>query len=319
MLECIKCVNSTANPTISINQQGLCNICALYKEGFSLSRLKEELDFFYSLKSDKILVGVSGGKDSTATLYLTQRMGFRPEAFTFNLGYYPEHIFKRAKDISEKLEVVHNEIDIRKYLRNSDRFSYRETVELYKRADSKEFLHYYALNRKHYSVNSTEVMPFVRSCQICRKTVIRAYYWEAVFRGAKAVVLGMNEWTGLSKSTFSGVRILQPSNLNPPVAIVHLPFLLQHNVFKTAEILKELGWEAPTGEFLVESNANSCLFARATEEKARKLLGFHPDSTRLAREVTVGFITREQAQKALDKQNRCEVGLNELLMKAEVL
>ena len=31
------------------------------------------------------------------------------------------------------------------------------------------------------------------------------------------------------------------------------------------------------------------------------MLGFHPDSTRLAREVTVGFITKKQAHLALKK------------------
>ena len=80
-----------------------------------------------------------------------------------------------------------------------------------------------------------------------------------------------------------------------------------------------MGWKIPKGESLIESNSNSCLFARAAENKARRLLGFHPDTTRLAREVTVGFMSKEQARKALAKVHNSEDSVQDILKKAKVV
>lgn len=318
MIECKKCVNSTANPTITIDKAGLCNICSLYEAQFDPYNLADQRDFFMSLKNEKVMVGISGGKDSTATLYRVIEMGFKPTTFTFDLGYYPKHIFKRSKKVSDIFKVSHRKIDIRKYIRKSEINSYKLTERLYEKCeDPVDFIRLYQNNRKEYSVRSIAEMAFVRSCQICRKTVIRAYYQEALNQGAKAVILGMNEWTGLSNNQFHAIRKLKPYNCDP-VYIIHLPFLLQNKITDTAEILTKLGWKAPEGEFLVESNANSCLFAKATEEKARKMLGFHPDSTRLSREVTVGFITKDQAEKALEKKNKSDKSVKEILEEAGI-
>ena len=61
------------------------------------------------------------------------------------------------------------------------------------------------------------------------------------------------------------------------------------------------------------------LLARAAEGKARRMLGFHPDSTRLAREVTVGFISKKQAQQALAKINHYKHSVRQILQKAKIL
>jgi len=47
--------------------------------------------------------------------------------------------------------------------------------------------------------------------------------------------------------------------------------------------------------------------------------GFHPDTTRLAREVAVGFITKEQANKALEKKHNFPPSVRGVLKKAKIL
>jgi hypothetical protein len=84
----------------------------------------------------------------------------------------------------------------------------------------------------------------------------------------------------------------------------------------------------PANEDFIESNSNSCLFACAAEEKARRLLGFHPDITRyaqesscffpriicrLSREITVGFISKEEGRKALAKRHNYQRTVREIL------
>jgi hypothetical protein len=190
---------------------------------------------------------------------------------------------------------------------------------------SQRFLDSYSEGRKHYSVKDETVMPFVRSCQLCRKVVIRAYYGEAVKRGLSIVVLGINEWTGLSKLTetndpnesekikISGIRKLQPTPDSPPVYVVHLPFLLKMNRKDTESVVRKMGWIEPVNEDFIESNSNSCLFAFACEAKANRLLGFHPDITRLSREITVGFVPKEEARKALLKRHPSKLSVRQIL------
>ena len=332
--ECTKCVNTSKNLSSPIGVSGLCEVCERYEENFSMEPLKKEREFLESLiKSSRgkydAMVGISGGKDSTATLYQIKKMGFTPLAFTFDTGYYPKHIFSRSKQVAKGLGIDHKKIDIRKYARSVDKKCFEKTAELYGQRDSQElkenFRKWYVEGRRHYSIKCEHEIPFVRTCQLCRRLVIRGYYEEAIKNGVSVVVLGINEWAGLSQNSgsnkfvFSAIRKLQPYKNKPPVYIVHLPFLLQKKISDTQKVLKELGWKIPRGEVLVESNANSCLFAKAAETKSRRLLGFHPDATRLAREVTVGFITKDQAKKALAKVHKSSLSVKAVLKKAKVI
>src|SRR3989338_8827535 len=101
--------------------------------------------------------------------------------------------------------------------------------------------------------------------------VIRAYYAETLKRGARAMILGINEWTNLSAAQIgktykvSGVRKLQPTKNKPAVYIFHLPFLLQRTSRQTKKILDKIGWKPPSGEDFIESNSNSCLYAPSTK------------------------------------------------------
>ncbi len=49
------------------------------------------------------------------------------------------------------------------------------------------------------------------------------------------------------------------------------------------------------------------------------MLEFHPDSTRLAREVTVGFISKKQALKALGKIHPYKFTPRQVLKKAKII
>jgi shikimate kinase len=331
--ECRRCVNTSRNPSLAFSKDGLCSVCAMYLLHFSPRTLARERRWLLARRGKSkpydIMVGFSGGKDSTALLATVRRLGFRPLAFTFDTGYYPRHIFGRARRIARELGVPHERIDILKYMTRADRASYRMMAALYDEPESpvlaERFRRLYAEGRRRYSVRDRRPFPFVRTCQACRKPVIRAYYAEALRHGVRLVALGMNEWAGLSqihtgrKPAISAIRKLQPFRGRPPVYVVHVPFLLRQKLADTRRILRGLGWKVPRGEEMVESNANSCLLARAANEKARRLLGFHPDSTRLAREVTAGFLTKEQARRALEKRVRSRATVRQVLRRAGIV
>ena len=329
--ECKICVNSTLNPTVKIGKDGLCQICHQYKKYFKPEDLKKELKFFNSFvggggKYD-IMAGISGGKDSSAMLYMLKKRGFKILAFSFDTGYYPKQIFSRAKSVAKKLGIDYVKIDIRKYIRKSDQESYKLMADLYdeklSQELSKKFKELYKKGREHYSVKYDKPFTFVRTCQLCRRVVIQAYYGEALKHGVRMVVLGINEWAHLSKhgntNKFSAMRKLKPFKNKPEVYITHSPFLFQRKSLITKDILKRFGWKLPKGEGLIESNSNSCLLAKAAEKKACKMLDFHPDSTRLAREITAGFITKHQARQALSRTHSYKYTVRQILKFAKIL
>jgi hypothetical protein len=322
MKSCRICLNNEANPTIIIQPNDLCNVCNSFS---TQDKNKQELDFILSLtkKEGAALIGLSGGKDSTATLIEILKYGIKPLGFTFDLGYYPRHIFSRAKLYADQMGVAHEIIDIRKYITPEIKKCYQLTALFYENNPSKEiWKKLYQKNRQCYSAKNCEAIPFIRSCQICRKVVIRAYYTEALKRNCIAIFLGMNEWTHLSGTNYiSGIRRLQPNIDKPPVYIVHWPFLMHRTFGQTCHILesKALDWSFPESERGVTSNSNSCLFARAAEQQASEALGFHPDTTRLSREITCGYITKEMVRQALAFPHKSDRTVKQVLQDAEII
>ena len=55
--ECKKCINTTANPSITIGEDGLCNVCRDYSKKFNQETLDNELEFLKTLiKNEKYIV-----------------------------------------------------------------------------------------------------------------------------------------------------------------------------------------------------------------------------------------------------------------------
>ena len=321
MKECKKCINTSQNPFIKFSKDGYCHVCEAYKKNFDKKTLAEELKFFKSFRDNSkarhdIIVGLSGGKDSSATLYKIKKMGFNPLAFTLDTGYFPSYIFQRARNVAERMcQVDHEVIPVQKYTTKQDLKLFRRMAQFYSKNKKEEFIKDYATGRRDYQ-------GVVRPCWVCRKILIRAYYSEALKHGVRVVALGINEWTSLKQTTsgkgytISAIRKLKPFPNKPAVYIVHFPFLIQAKLKDTKEILKKIGWNYYQS---VQSNAASCLLAYAAEKPSYDNLGFHPDTTRLAREVTVGFLTKQEARKALKKSRKCKYSVPQILKKAKLI
>lgn len=228
----------------------------------------------------------------------------------------PGYILRRAKTVAKKIGVDHQIISLQPYFTLADRQRFRQLAKIYQRDCPEEFHQAYVTGRVNYS-------GLIRSCWICRRILIRAYYQEALKHGVRAVVLAINEWASLKSTTrkarhfkISAMRKIKPFKNKPAIYIVHWPFLQQMKLKDTHQILKKIGWRYYGS---VQSNASSCLLARAAERQLKKNLGFHPDTTRLAREVTVDFLTKKQAKQALDKTNSSKYSVGQILKHAKLI
>lgn len=327
--ECKICVNTTINPSIKINSEGICNVCEHYNKYFNKEDLDKELEFIKSfIKSEKYdcMVGLSGGKDSSAMLYTAKKLGFTPLAFSFEIGYneMSDSVKTKIKNITQKLDVDYETIDINNYMSDIDKECLEKMSDLYEQPMTDEFKNkfreIYNEGRKYYSTKQNISFPFVRPCQICRKIAIKAYYEEAVRRNIKVVFVGINEWASNKNNKYTAIRRLKPFENKPEVYIVHLPFLVQRKYDDLPEILKEIGWTREVGDHEVDTGGSACLLAKACEKKANDIMGFHLDSARLSREITVGFIDKNKAREAIKNGNReSKYTVKEVLKRGKII
>lgn len=311
-MRCKYCVNSSGNPSRVFDKNGICNVCNEYNSRFSLSTLQKELEglkkLIHSDGSMDCLAAVSGGKDSIAMLIDICDLGFHPLAFTFDVGYniIDEGKYSVIKTATSILNIPHRLIDARKYFNSADIESLRLMADFYDNQistiDDETVQRMFRDERFSNSPKSNDIRAFIRPCRLCRRPVIRGYYEEAIAHGVSVVFLGINEWCGIHNSNYSAIRKLEPVP-NKPVYIVHLPFLLQKKYSSLTEQLCYLGWSRNT-TLSIETGSKDCLLARIAESKASPKLGFNPDETRLAREVTCGFITRDQALAVINRPIR---------------
>lgn len=327
--ECRICINNTKNPSIKINDDGICNICEHYNKYFKRSDIETEKEFiktFITNKKYDCMVGLSGGKDSSAMLYTVKELGFTPLAFSFKVGYneMTKSVKEKTNNITKCLGIDYQVININNYISDIDKQCFKQMSELYDEElteKSKEkFREIYNEGRKYYSTKQQIVFPFVRPCQICRKIAIKAYYEEAVKRNIKVVFIGINEWASNKNNKYSAIRKLKPFENKPEVYIVHLPFLVGRKYEELPEILERIGWKREEGDHEVDTGGSACLLARACEKKANEIMGFHLDSARLAREITVGFIDKTKAKDAIKNWNReSEYTVKEVLKRGNII
>lgn len=327
--ECRICINNTKNPSIKINDDGICNICEHYNKYFKRSDIETEKEFiktFITNKKYDCMVGLSGGKDSSAMLYTVKELGFTPLAFSFKVGYneMTKSVKEKINNITKCLGIDYQVININNYISDIDKQCFKQMSELYDEElteKSKEkFREIYNEGRKYYSTKQQIVFPFVRPCQICRKIAIKAYYEEAVKRNIKVVFIGINEWASNKNNKYSAIRKLKPFENKPEVYIVHLPFLVGRKYEELPEILERIGWKREEGDHEVDTGGSACLLARACEKKANEIMGFHLDSARLAREITVGFIDKAKAKEAIKNGNReSEYTVKEVLKRGNII
>jgi len=113
---CSRCVSDTTMPDIYFDENGICNFCRLHDRFIQMHPLGEEgksrIDSLVTqIKEDgknnpyDCIVGVSGGRDSTYTLYLAKKLGLRPLAVHFDNGWNSEISVSNIKNATARLEI----------------------------------------------------------------------------------------------------------------------------------------------------------------------------------------------------------------------
>jgi len=113
---CSRCILDTTVSDILFDEKGECQYCKIHDEMERLhpldnsskqgiNELVAKIKYHGRKKPYDCIVGVSGGRDSTYTLYTAVKLGLRPLAVHFDNGWNTEISVKNIKKICEKLNV----------------------------------------------------------------------------------------------------------------------------------------------------------------------------------------------------------------------
>ncbi|MFC1975126.1 N-acetyl sugar amidotransferase [Chloroflexota bacterium] len=113
---CTRCVIDTTVPGVTFDENGVCNYCKIHNsieqdwpQGEAgqqrVEAIVKKIKAQGEGKDYDCIVGVSGGTDSTYTLYLTKELGLRPLAVYFDNGWSTEISVRNIKRALSKLDV----------------------------------------------------------------------------------------------------------------------------------------------------------------------------------------------------------------------
>ena len=109
---CTRCLYATSIPTIQFDVQGVCELCKIHDEMENLypldgmgrqilGQVVEKMKRSGKSKDYDCVIGVSGGRDSTYTVYKAIELGLRPLAVHFDNGWNSEIAVSNIRKILE--------------------------------------------------------------------------------------------------------------------------------------------------------------------------------------------------------------------------
>lgn len=115
-IRCARCLYDETVPGINFDEQGVCNYCHMHdqldreyptgEEGQKrLRALADKIRAEGRRKKYDVIVGVSGGCDSSYMLYLTKNLGLRPLAVHFDNTWDSTVAVENIHDVLNKLDV----------------------------------------------------------------------------------------------------------------------------------------------------------------------------------------------------------------------
>lgn len=303
---CARCVFDETIPNIAFDKDGVCNFCHqqdMLAEAHSVTKSKLNQDRFDRLirkiknegkgKDYDCVVSVSGGIDSSYTLYMVKKLGLRPIAYHFDNGWGADIAKENMKIVTTRLGVPLKTISYPK----------QAIMELYVAA---------------LKAGIPEI------CLICSQALYSVLYKAAIDEGLQYSFYGhspMTEGIYSLKWCYTDARYLNSiverfageegkkvvKDINKlsivntvyytlirGIKVIQLPLYLEWNDKKIKETLtKELGW-IDGGEHHFD-----CIFYPMKEFVAMKKVGVNLRRYSLAAMVRSGQISREKALEIL--------------------
>jgi hypothetical protein len=312
---CTRCVLPETFPGIKFDEHGVCNHCRMAPsdERNDKGRHDAEARFAALIQEHKgrgcydVIVGYSGGKDSTYSLKVFKELGLRTLAVTYDNGFLPDGTLRNIRNVVEHLGIDHQLVKPR----------FDVLAKVFRRAAEKPLFGAKAAERA--ADMCTACIAFVKfgilRLAIEMEVPFIGYGWSPGQIPLSAAIV---------KNNPEIVRVTQRQILEPLAELFPLddlrpyfleerhfakPALFPYNVSPVAfapsyseemviETVSHYGWSRPEG---VDSNSTNCLLNSYAIRVHKERWQFHPYVFEVAKLVREGAMTRDDGIRKMNE------------------
>ena len=322
---CTRCILPDSHPTISFNDQGICNFCLEpIAERENYTELKKQLDKIIKSYKGKgrydVILGLSGGKDSTyVAYYLKKEYNLKILGFNFDNGYRSEIAIRNLSALVDNLGI--------------DLVTVRPNQAFMKR------LYGHFLKKQGEFCSVCNNLGYVYMASFCcdqKKTLgyspLTVGGWSRIYEYQPGVSVtslqyffqNLNrelEEELMSQVTLDANVIRTYKRLRDPrqvkigskdyeenkeylIDLIQLPDYVEWDLMRIPQILKkELGWEQPSGKH--DSHFDCSLFPIKEFLKYKKF-GLTQETIKNSTLIRRGVMTRNEALQRMALEQRTE-------------
>lgn len=309
---CIKCVLPETLPSITFDENGICNYCLSYNKDKNHDTQKQRaknkfleiLEKYRGKNTYDCLLAYSGGKDSTYTLsLLKEQFQLKILAVTFDNWFLSEAAFKNAQTVLSHLDVDHLILRPR----------YSILKKIFQTVCEKNI----------YSPKTIERASTI--CTSCLGLIRYSFLRLAIEKEIPFIVFGLSPGqaavnTAVFKNNPMMVKSMQKAIYEPMHKILGdeiKPYFLEEKHFNNTDRfpyninilafwkydeemmlnkIKEYGWKAPQD---TDTNSTNCLLNSFANIVHQEQFGFHPYAFEISTLIREGCMTREQGIEKL--------------------
>lgn len=305
---CTNCVMDTTDPDIEFDRDGVCNHCHAYrrrKESYPFNLDEEgkrqELERQITLIKEKgqgqpydCIIGISGGVDSTYTVYEACRLGLRPLAVHLDNGWNSELAVHNIEKICKKLSV-----DLYTYIIEWEEFRDIQLSFLKASTPDSEIPTDFAITAILYKVAARQRLKYIITGDNYTTESVLPFAWSHGHYDWKYVRSVHQRFGRIPFKTFPRIGYLKMfyTIFIKGVKTVSLLDLVSYNKARAINVLQEeLGWQPYKGKHH-ESIYTKFFQSYILPEK----FGFDKRKAHLSSLILSGEITRDEALTELQK------------------
>jgi hypothetical protein len=312
---CTRCVLPETFPGIKFDEHGVCNHCrtAPSEQRNDRARQQAEERFATLIEEHKgrgcydVIVGYSGGKDSTYSLSVFKEHGLRTLAVTYDNGFLPDGTLRNIRTVVEHLGIDH--------LLVKPRFDI--LAKIFKRASAAPLFGAKAAERA--ADVCTACIGFVKFG--CLRLAIEmevpfiGYGWSPGQIPLSASIVKNNpEIVAVTQKQVQTplLELVAPEDLRPyfleerhfarpelfPYNVSPVAFAKTYSEEMVIEHVARYGWVRPEG---VDSNSTNCLLNSYAIRVHKARWHFHPYVFEVAKLVREGSMTREEGVRKMEE------------------
>lgn len=271
---------SKDSKTITLNENGICQYCQIYKNNYDKEFLDYELAYFINNKgsdddSYHSIVALSGGKDSLTALYLAKVvLKLNVIAMTYDNGFIPEEVIEQSRRICNELDIPY--IVCQQEMYNEFKSEYKPDNE-----------------------GVWEARTGIDFCSLCSKNIWKYLKELCLEYKIDKVILGNKIYSSLEPKVSSIKKFpIYDNQVLKKISCINLLFALKISKTEQKEILKKLSWVSPN----LKGYTSNCLVPGFTEYARSNKIKTDSDAGYIEMELRSNMYSLEEAKELMKKE-----------------